>query len=36
MMSLAQEECFIEGFQTGARMILDVLTKYHPHQIQLE
>ena len=36
MMSLAQEECFIEGFQIGARMTLDVLTKYHPHQIQLE
>lgn len=30
MMGLAEEECFIEGFQIGARMILDVLTNYDP------
>jgi hypothetical protein len=34
MMSLAQKECFIEGFQIGARMILDVLTKYQPRQLE--
>ena len=36
MMSLAQEECFIEGFQIGARMILDVLINYQPHQPEIE
>ena len=36
MMSLAEEECFIEGFQIGARMILDVLINYQPNQPELE
>ena len=36
MMSLAEEECFIEGFQIGARMILDVLINYQPNQLELE
>ena len=35
MMSIAEEECFIEGFQVGARMILDVLTNYQSSGIPL-
>ena len=30
MMAISEEECFVEGFQMGARMILDILTNYHP------
>lgn len=26
MMSIAEEECFIEGFRIGAQIVLDVLT----------
>lgn len=36
MMSVAEEECFIEGFQIGARMILDVLTNYRPNLPEIE
>ena len=30
MMAISEEECFVEGFQMGARMILDILTNYRP------
>ena len=36
MMALAEEECFVEGFQIGARMILDVLTNYQPNLPEIE
>ena len=36
MMAISEEECFIEGFQMGARMILDVLTNYQPSGVTFE
>ena len=36
MMAISEEECFIEGFQMGARMILDVLTNYRPSGVTFE
>ena len=35
MMAIAEEECFIEGFQMGARIILDILTNYRPSGIPM-
>ena len=35
MMSIAEEECFIEGFQMGARVILDILVNYRPSGMPL-
>ena len=35
MMSIAEEECFIEGFQMGARAILDILVNYRPSGMPL-
>ena len=35
MMAISEEECFIEGFQMGARVILDVLVNYRPSGMPL-
>ena len=35
MMAISEEECFIEGFQMGARVILDILVNYRPSGIPL-
>ena len=35
MMAISEEECFIEGFQMGARIILDILTNYRPSGIPM-
>ena len=36
MMAISEEECFIEGFQMGARVILDILTNYRPSGMPLQ
>ena len=35
MMAISEEECFIEGFQMGARVILDILVNYRPSGMPL-
>ena len=35
MMAISEEECFIEGFQMGARVLLDILVNYRPSGMPL-